>query len=369
MKITDIRFSKLCIPLITLFKTALRSVENIEDIVIIIETDIGEIGYGSAPATPVITGDTHGSVIAAIETVIKPKILGCDISNLNEVTERIQASMVNNYSAKAAVEIAVYDLWGKLHNAPLYKLLGGGNRRLKTDITISVNGIDKMVSDSLSAIADGFDILKIKIGNDIHQDIKRVQAIHRAVGKKAQLRLDVNQGWNKKQTVYASKTLEYSGVELELIEQPVKADDIAGMLYISDRVLTPIMADESAFGPKQVFELINSGAADIINIKLMKTGGLSNAIKIADIAALYDVDCMIGCMLEGSISAAAAAHLAVAKANIINKVDLDGPALGQYDPVIGGVSFDKAYINLGEAPGLGIQSINGLININKRDYL
>jgi len=140
------------------------------------------------------------------------------------------------------------------------------------------------------------------------------------------------------------------------------------MLYISERVLTPIMADESAFGPKQVFELIRLGAADIINIKLMKTGGLSNAIKIADIAALYDVKCMIGCMLEGSVGAAAAAHLAVAKANIISKIDLDGPALGQYDPVIGGVSFDKANISLSEAPGLGIEGIDGLIDLNKGNF-
>jgi len=368
MKITNIRFATLSVPLITPFKTALRTVNNIEDIIVIIETDVGEIGYGSAPATPVITGDTHGSVIAAINTVIKPKILGCDIANLNEITQLIQNALVNNYSAKAAVEIAVYDLWGKYHNAPLYKLLGGGNNQLKTDITISVDGIDKMVGDAKRAVLDGFDILKIKIGNDIHQDIKRVQAIHNAVGQKAQLRLDVNQGWTKKQTVYAAKALENSGVELELIEQPVKADDFAGMLYISERVLTPIMADESAFGPKQVFELIHLGAADIINIKLMKTGGLSHAIKIADIAAIYHVDCMIGCMLEGSVGVAAAAHLAVAKANIINKVDLDGPALGQYDPVIGGVNFDKANISLSEAPGLGIEGIEGMIELKNGDF-
>lgn len=363
MKITNIRFAKLCIPLITPFKTALRTVNNIEDIVVIIETDVGEVGYGSAPSTPVITGDTHGSIITAIDTIIKPKILGCSIANLNEITQLIQNALVNNYSAKAAVEIAIYDLWGKYHNAPLYKLLGGGSNKLKTDITISVDDIDKMVADSLKAISDGFDILKIKIGNNIHEDIKRVEAIHDAVGDKAQLRLDVNQGWTKKQTVYAAKSLESSGVELELIEQPVKANDFDGLLYISERVLTPIMADESAFGPKQVIELITSGAADIINIKLMKTGGLSNAIKIADIAALYNTDCMIGCMLEGSIGAAAAAHLAVAKSNIINKIDLDGPALGQYDPVIGGVDFDKANISLSEASGLGIKSIDGLVTL------
>jgi L-alanine-DL-glutamate epimerase-like enolase superfamily enzyme len=212
MKITNIRFAKLCIPLITPFKTALRTVNNIEDIIVIIETDVGEIGYGSAPSTPVITGDTHSSIVSAIDTIIKPKILGCQIVNINEITQLIQTALVNNYSAKAAVEIAVYDLWGKYHSAPLYKLLGGGKNNLKTDITISVDGIDKMVADSLNAITDGFDILKIKIGNDIHQDIKRVQAIHDAVGQKAQLRLDVNQGWTKKQTVYAANIIENSGV-------------------------------------------------------------------------------------------------------------------------------------------------------------
>jgi len=363
MKITNIRFAKLKVPLVTPFKTALRTVDNIEDLVVIIETDVGEIGYGAAPATPVITGDTHGSVMAAIETVLKPRLIGRDISNISDITSTIQSALVKNYSAKAAVEIAIFDLWGKLYNAPLYKLLGGGNNVLKTDITISVDNIDKMVSDCQKALSQGFDILKIKIGKDILQDIERVKTIYQAVKAKAQIRLDVNQGWTAKQTVFASQKLEAAGVELELIEQPVKADDLAGMRFVSERVLTPIMADESAFGPKEVIELIKTGTADIINIKLMKTGGLSNAIKIADICQTYDVECMIGCMLEGSIGVAAAAHLAAAKANIITKIDLDGPVLGQFDPVHGGVDFDFADITLSNAPGLGIKKIDGLIEL------
>jgi L-alanine-DL-glutamate epimerase-like enolase superfamily enzyme len=271
--------------------------------------------------------------------------------------------MIGNTSAKAALEIAVYDLWGKLLKQPLYQLLGGGVAKLSTDITISVDNIDKMVADSLDALSHGFDILKIKIGKDIHQDIERVKTIYQAVDKRALIRLDVNQGWTAKQTVFAIHELEHAGVELELIEQPVKADDLDGMRYISERVNTPVMADESAFSPKQVIELITTNAADIINIKLMKTGGISNAIKIADIAAIYHVDCMIGCMLEGSIGVAAAAHLAVAKSAEINKIDLDGPALGQFDPVVGGVSFNKADITLCELPGLGIERINGLVNL------
>jgi o-succinylbenzoate synthase len=363
MKITNIRFAKLTVPLVTPFKTALRTVENIDDLVVIIETNTSEIGYGAAPATPVITGDTHGSIIAAINTVIKPLLIGRDIAEISELTNIVQTALVKNSSAKAAVEIALYDLWGKLYQTPLYKLLGGGCNQLKTDITISIDNIDKMISDSQKAISQGFDILKIKIGKDIYRDIERVKNIYQAVKNDALIRLDVNQGWTAKQTVFAMQKLDAAGVELELIEQPVRADDIAGMRYVTERVLTPIMADESAFGPKEVIELITTGAADIINIKLMKTGGLSNAIKIADICQTYHIDCMIGCMLEGSIGVAAAAHLAAAKSNVITKIDLDGPALGQYDPVHGGVDFNLSNISLGDGPGLGIDRIDGLIDL------
>ncbi|ALS99125.1 dipeptide epimerase [Lacimicrobium alkaliphilum] len=360
MKITDIKFAMLRVPLNTPFKTALRTVDSIEDVVVIIETDTGHIGYGEAPATAVITGDTHGSIIEAIKTMIKPKLIGEEIENLNRITHLIQGSIVKNYSAKAAVEIAVYDLFAQLYKAPLYKILGGGEPTLSTDITISVDYIDKMVQDSIEAVNKGFETLKIKVGKDIGVDIERVKAIYAAVEGKALLRLDANQGWTAKEAVYALTRLEDAGVRLELVEQPVKGHDLEGMKYITERVHTPVMADESTFGPKEVIELIRMRAADIINIKLMKTGGISNAIRIADIAETYDIQCMIGCMLETSISVSAAVHLAVAKSHVITKVDLDGPSLCAFDPVTGSVKFKGSDIIIEDKPGIGIESIKGL---------
>jgi o-succinylbenzoate synthase len=360
MKITDIQLGMLRVPLKTPFKTALRTVEIIEDIVVMVHTDSGHTGYGEAPATAVITGDTHGSIIDAIRHYIAPRLIGRDIADLNHVTGLIQDAMEKNTSAKAALEIAVYDLWGQLYDAPLYKLLGGGDPVLTTDITISVDDIDKMVADSVSAVGRGFESLKIKVGKDIDVDIERVRAIHAAVQGRASLRLDANQGWTAKQAVHALQTLEDAGVKVELIEQPVKAHDLAGMRYVTERVNTPVMADESAFNSIEVIELIRMGAADIINIKLMKAGGISNAIRIADIAAMYNIECMIGCMLETSISVAAAAHLAVAKSNVITRVDLDGPSLCQFNPVDGGAVFNESRISLTDAPGLGIRKIRGL---------
>ncbi|MFE0500595.1 dipeptide epimerase [Lysobacter soli] len=360
MKITQIRFGMLRVPLKTPFKTALRTVEAIEDIIVCVHTDTGHVGYGEAPATAVITGDTHGSIVEAINKFIAPRLIGQEIANLNRITQLIQTALEKNTSAKAAVEIAVYDLFGQLYGVPLYKMLGGGDPVITTDITISVDYIEKMVADSLSAVDRGFESLKIKVGKDIGVDIERVKAIYAAVEGRALLRLDANQGWTAKQAVHAINMLEDAGVRLELVEQPVKAQDLDGMKYVTERVHTPIMADESVFGPKEVIDLIRMRAADIINIKLMKTGGLSNAIRIADIAALYEVECMIGCMLESSISVAAAVHLAVAKSNAITKVDLDGPSLSAFNPVDGGVLFNESEISVTDAPGLGIREIRGL---------
>ncbi|KAF1688313.1 dipeptide epimerase [Pseudoxanthomonas taiwanensis] len=360
MKITEIELGMLRVPLKTPFKTALRTVETVEDIVVRIRTDTGHTGYGEAPATAVITGDTHGSIVEAIERYIKPRLLGQDVSNLNRICNLVQTALERNTSAKAAVEIAIYDLWGQLYGAPLYKMLGGGDPVVTTDITISVDHIDKMVADSIAAVERGFDSLKIKVGKDIGLDIERVKAIHAAVEGRALLRLDANQGWTAKQAVYAMHALEDAGVMLELLEQPVKAADIDGLKYVTDRVHTPVMADESVFGPTQVFDLIQRRAADIINIKLMKTGGISHAVRIADIASAYGVQCMMGCMLESAISVAAAVHVAAAKADTITKVDLDGPSLGQFNPVDGGVIFNEAEISITDAPGLGIRQIHGL---------
>jgi L-alanine-DL-glutamate epimerase-like enolase superfamily enzyme len=337
--------------------------------VLILKTDTGNLGYGEAPATAVITGDTHGSILDALRFHIIPPLLGMDITQITQITQTIQQAIVHNTNAKAAAEIAVYDLYAQERGLPLYKVLGhkvvdGGEPYLRTDLTISVDRIEKMVTDSLLAIEAGYGFLKLKVGTDITLDIKRVHAIYEAVEGRARLLLDVNQGWTAEQTVTAFQKLENAGVKLELIEQPVKTDDLNGMVFITQRVNTPVMADESAFSAQQVVEILERCAADIINIKLMKAGGITSAITIADIAETYGVPCMIGCMLETSISVAAAAHFAVSRAHVITYVDLDGPALGTFNPVKGGTQFNGPNIHLNDTPGLGITSIKGLTTIN-----
>lgn len=360
MRITDIQLGMLRVPLRTPFKTALRSVDRVEDIVVMMHTDTGQVGYGGAPATAVITGDTHGSIITAIRRHIAPQLIGQEIADLHRLTRLVQDALEKNTNAKAAVEIAIYDLWSQLYGAPLYQLLGGGVSEITTDITISVDSIDKMVADACQAVERGYASLKIKVGKDLAVDIERVRAIHTAVGDRAGLRLDANQGWTAKQAVFALQALEDAGVSLELVEQPVKASDLAGMRFVTERIRTPVVADESVFSPMDALELIRMGAADIISIKLMKAGGISHALRIADVAGMHGMSCMMSCMLESSVSVAAAVHLAAARSDVITKVDLDGPALCLYNPVDGGVVFQESEISIPATPGLGILGIRGL---------
>lgn len=358
MKIKEIRIGKVSIPLKKPFKTALRQVNSAEDIIIKVVADSGEIGYGNAPPTAVITGDSQDSVIAAIRDTIGPKIIGMEVDNLETIMTTIDEAMLHNHSAKAALDIAVHDLFGKLYGIPLYKFFGGYRNVMTTDLTISVNAPEEMVRDSLEAMAEGYTELKLKVGTDVEMDMKRVKAIRQAVGSEVKIRLDANQGWLPKEAVRIIRKFEDMGLNIELIEQPVKAHNFEGLKYVTDNVETNIMADESSFGPYEVFTLLGMRACDLINIKLMKAGGLHNAIKIANFAETMGVECMMGCMLESKVGITAAASIAGAK-KIITKTDLDAAVLLAEDPVIGGVSFSKNQIIVPDAPGLGITEIHG----------
>ncbi|NMB27898.1 MAG: dipeptide epimerase [Tissierellia bacterium] len=359
MKITDIKLGHISVPLKKPFKTALRTVESIEDIIVRIETDTGHIGYGEAPPTGVITGDTTGAIIGAIEDHIKKHLIGLDISNIEEIMLKLDKSIVNNTSAKAAVDIAIYDLYGQLYEAPVYKLLGGYRKEITTDITISVNDPDEMAQDSIEAVKQGYKTLKIKVGKDSALDIKRMEAIREAVGYDIDLRIDANQGWNAKEAIYILRKMEDAGLNIELVEQPVLAHDLQGLKLVTDNVAIPVLADESVFSPRDAITIMQMGAADLINIKLMKTGGIHNALKICSIAEIYGVECMLGCMLETKVSVTAAVHLAAAK-NIITKIDLDGPLLCSEDPINGGAIFEDCRIMVTDDPGFGFKGIRSV---------
>ena len=356
MKIKEIKIGQVSAPLKKPFKTALRTVYSVENVGVMIITDTDNIGYGEAAPTAVITGDTKGSIIDAIENYIAPNIIGLEIQNIEEIMYRMHKSIIGNTSAKSAVDMAIYDLFGQYHNAPLYKLLGGYRDELETDLTISVNSPEEMAKDSIEAVERGYKVLKIKVGLDGELDIKRVEAIRGAIGYNVELRLDANQGWKAKEAVRTTRIMEDKGFDIELIEQPVIAKDFEGLKYVTDNVDTPILADESVFSPEDAIQIIQNKAADLVNIKLAKAGGIYNALKICSIAEIYGIECMVGSMLETKLSVSAAVHLAASK-KIITKMDLDGPGLCSEDSIEGGPSFEEYKIKLNKEPGLGFKKL------------
>ncbi len=360
MRIVKLDTFLLEVPLKTPFVTALRRVDAVQDLVVRIELDNGLCGYGEAAPTLVISGDSLHSMQAVIQTVLKPLLIGQSMFDFQALLQQIQRRVVGNSSAKAAVEIALYDVRAQLFGVPLCQLLGSAPGTLHTDITISMNPVDQMVQDANRAVAAGYQHLKIKLGSEPELDVERVVAIHRAVPGQIKLRLDVNQAWTAKQSIRALRQIEAAGILPELVEQPVPAADLPGLKAVKDAVLTPVMADESAYSPADVLALLQQDCCDIINIKLMKTGGISGALQVLALAEVAGKPCMLGSMLESSISVAAAAHLAAAYPQTIRYLDLDGPTLSRFDPVSGGSQFTGPLITLNSSAGLGIQAVQGL---------
>ncbi len=272
MKITDIQMDTVNIPLVTPFKTALRTVTQIENVMVRVKTDTSLIGYGGAAPTAAITGETLASIIGAVEH-IRDHLIGMVLENSEQIFQRLNSCLVGNTSAKAAVDMAIYDLLAKAMDVPLYRLLGGKAHDIETDKTVSIDTPEKMISESRDCTQKGFRVLKIKVGGDPELDILRLQAVQDAIGPEVKIRIDANQGWSAKDAVRIGKELEERQLNIELMEQPVAARDFSGLRYVRDHLSIPVFADESLFSTQDALELVSMKAVDGLNIKLMKCGG------------------------------------------------------------------------------------------------
>jgi L-Ala-D/L-Glu epimerase len=354
LKIVSITVGVLTTPLIRPFITAVRRTENVEDVIVMVKADNGAVGYGSAAATPAITGETQASICQAIQTILAPKIIGQRIDHLNQLLQSLENSLRGNSSAKAAMDIALHDLFAQYCQLPLYKFLGGSANRIKTCITVSVKEPTAMAEDAKLLIAKGFTTLKIKVGLNPGEDIERIKAIRAAVGENIKILIDANQGWSAKNAIQVIKAIEQQNLAVDMVEQPVKAHDLTNLKFIRESVDSIIFADESCFSPADAMAIAKTNASDGINIKLMKCGGIYQANAIYHIASSAQISCMVGCMLESPIGIAAMASFAVSKPDILY-ADLDPIALIKQNPVIEGAQLAGNEVVLSDQPGLGIR--------------
>ncbi|HVX44643.1 MAG TPA: dipeptide epimerase [Mycobacteriales bacterium] len=297
-------------PLRAPFITALRTVTEIEAVAVEVQDADGRIGIGEAVATGPITGDLAGGIVAALDGPLRTAVLGRDIEDFEDLLRAVDAAVVGNHSAKAALDIALHDLRARTYGVPLHRLLGCGRASVGSDVTISVEAPRAMAEQAAARVADGFGTLKLKVADDPAIDVERVRRIRDTVGPEVRLRLDANQGWSAKQAVAIMTELERAEIGIEFLEQPVPAADLAGLAFVAQRIATPVMADESAATAADVLRIVEARAAEIINVKLMKCGGLRPARAIIDIAAAGGLSVLIGGMMETAVGVGAAASLA-----------------------------------------------------------
>ncbi len=320
MRLNSITTELRLIPLKTPFITALRRVENVEFVRVTLACENGLIAIGEAPATKAITGEGLEDILNSI-TKIKNEL----ISHMPEKTLEILHNSKIGSSAKAALDMALVSLLAQEKNQPLFKYFGAKEPIvLKTDITISLKNPHAMLEDSVLACGSGMDILKVKLGEDIPHAIEVTKLISEK-NPHAKIVIDANQAWS------VQNSLEYieavKECNLELIEQPVIASDIDGLKTITQNSHIPILADESVFTLEDAKKVIESKSADMINIKLMKCGGLTKAVEILEYARKKNIKCMLGSMIEGPYSINYALHLAMAYSDVIKYIDLDSPIL------------------------------------------
>ena len=323
MIITGITLEVEKIPLRTPFITALRRVDDVENIRICIHTDTPNIGYGAAPATKAITGEDLQSISKTIKKIITPKLVG-ETFDLPKVLDTLHTCCKSNSSAKAAVDMALYDLAAASNNTTLVEFLGAEPKPLQTAVTISLKSPEEMADDAISAFGRGFEILKVKVGGKDELDTERIVAIREALPE-ARLLIDANQAWGVDESLEIIKAI--TPLNIELIEQPVLGSDIQGLKTISQQSGIPILADEAVFTLDDAKKVIKEKAADLINIKLMKCGGISKAIEIIEYCQKQGVKCMMGSMLEGPTSIALTTQLVMAYSDAFSHIDLDSPLL------------------------------------------
>ena len=319
-------------------------------IVIIHTKDI--FGTGECCPYRTIHGETQkGSVTAGKD--LAELLIGDDAREIHKIVRKIDRAIAGNASIKCAFDMALYDLNAKAVELPLFRYLQGDrDKKIYTDMTVSLLEKRKMAKKAAKYAADGFPVLKIKLGDRPAQnDIDRIAGIREAIGNDLPMRIDANQGWNYLESIRVLEGIQ--DMNIEHCEAPVPAGNIRDRRRLVDTSPIPIMGDEAIFDHNDAYLNLAEGAVDLINIKLGKSGGILNSTKIAGLAQAAGVYCQVGSFSETRLGITALTHFAMAWDNIIY-YDLDSPLMQSEDPILGGMVYHKDWqVTVDETPGIG----------------
>ncbi len=352
MKIKSIEYSEFEMKLREPYTIAYESIDYAVNVFVRILTSNGIEGLGCAAPDLAVTGETPERVLSGLKAIAEPLLKGRDPLRISKIQEDLKKSIPDQPSLRAAIDMALYDIIGKIAGIPLWKLLGGFRSRIRTSVTIGIKPADEVIRQAQSYLNEGFESLKIKGGLHVDEDIERVLRIRKAVGPKVELRFDANQGYTVEDAVrFVEETRK---VKLELLEQPTPKGKPDQLKRVTESVSVPVMADESLMDLRDAYRLARHDLVDMVNVKLMKVGGIFEALHINSVARAANLEVMVGCMDESALSIAAGLHFALARPNVMY-ADLDGHLDLIGDPAHGGFVISKGYMYPSEKPGLGIE--------------
>jgi len=354
-KISNIDVIPVTIPYKEAFITAYGQRVYKDHVIVRIQTSDGLVGFGESAPVPWIHGETQLTISAIIKKYFAPIIIGKDPYDLEKIVHELDKILANVPIAKAAIDIALHDILGKILGVPVYILLGGCYRKkIPLVYVLRMEDPDRMVEKAKNAVKMGFTTLKMKVGEGFQADIERIKSVREAIDSNVKLRIDANQGWSLKDAIKIIKTIEKHGYEIELIEQPIPNWDLEGMSKITSISTIPIAADESVYSPRDALIMVKRHACDIINIKVMKAGGLLNSKKIVYVSEAAGIPNLVGSMITFGIGTIASAHLSAFIKDLRYASEHIGPLYLKDDILEKPVEIERGSLKIPDKPGLGI---------------
>lgn len=349
--IVSLTAEPLDVPLLEPFTIATGRITASRNVLVRVRLSSGVEGLGEAAPFPPSGGETQETALAAIGGML-PVIEGHDVIQWRAIARRLTANFEHQACARAAVEAAMLDALTRSWGIPLYKYLGGAVSEVETDITIPIESPEHMRDLARRYAERGATSLKIKVGVDVDDDLDRVLAVVEGAPD-CDIMLDGNQGYTPTEALDLLRSLAQEDVAPILFEQPTHRDDLDGLKYVTDRAGVPIAADEAVHTAADAIRVARMGAANVINIKLMKSG-FSEALDIAAVCRAAHIELMVGAMMESRLGIMASASL-VAGVGGFRYIDLDTPMLLASDPFVGGYTQEGMVYSLDTtAPGMGV---------------
>ena len=351
--IRKVEFWPVNVPITDPFVVATGARTIAENVFLRITLSNGTQGYGEAAPFPEVGGETRGSCLIALHQLGKA-ILGRSAAGYKDVGRLLSEQALTYPAARCGLETAVIDAYCRASNIPMWQLWGSADVRAReTDITIPIADLDKTVALARGWYAKGFRLFKMKVGKDVEGDVRRLDAVHRALPGISFIG-DGNQGFSRQDCLKFAQGVKRFGGTLVLLEQPVVRDDLDSMAAIRRETGIPVAADESVRSLTDAQEVVARGAADYINIKIMKTG-VAEAVEITSFTKTSGLKLMIGGMVETRIAMGCSFSLVLGLGGF-DVLDLDTPLLLTSDPVTGGYRYDGAHLQPWSGSGLDMTS-------------